>query len=64
MPLKSTSANRGIGILIHGSKGFFDALDCFLSWSFLFQPLSRRNYRRKPKPVRRHGGPARTDSLK
>lgn len=25
MPLKSTSANRGIGILNHGSKGFFDA---------------------------------------
>lgn len=24
MPLKSTSANRGIGILIHGSKDFFD----------------------------------------
>lgn len=24
MPLKSTSANRGIGISIRGSKGFFD----------------------------------------
>lgn len=24
MPLKSTSASRGIGILIRGSKGFFD----------------------------------------
>lgn len=35
MPLKSTSANRGIGILIHGSKGFFDALDCFLVWPVL-----------------------------
>lgn len=30
MPLKSTSANRGIGILIRGSKGFFDTLDYFL----------------------------------
>lgn len=31
MPLKSTSANRGIGILIHGPKVFFDTWIVFRS---------------------------------
>lgn len=43
IPLKSTSANRGIGILIHGSKGFFDTHGSIgLFYGLRFSNLYRR----------------------